>query len=234
MDVSSTLWVFNSTTGSWVKMEAIAAALTQDETAVRFIPTASALYGFDGTDLRRLLVESTTNPNLRMALYSSATAIDTSGTNVDGLSGAVTVYIVKSFEHLFNGTTWDRSRNNVEVTVLASAARTSTTNSADLVNYNARGVRIFLDITAASGTTPTLDLKVQSKDALSAAYVDDPGSTLAQKTGVSTDELTIYPGVTTSANRARSAPLPRTWRVVCTIGGTTPSFTFSVGASYIN
>lgn len=140
---------------------------------------------------------------------------------------------VLSRSNRFNGTNYDRERNNVEATVLASAARTATLNSADQVNYDARGVRIFLDISAVSGTSPTLDVKLQSKDALSGVYVDDPGSVFAQKTATGTDELTVYPGVTTSANRARSAPLPRTWRVVCTIGGTTPSFTFSVGASYI-
>ena len=37
---------------------------------------------------------------------------------------------------LYNGSTIDRVRSNHEATALASAARTTATNSADLVNYN--------------------------------------------------------------------------------------------------
>ncbi len=36
-----------------------------------------------------------------------------------------------------------------------------------------------------------------------------------------------------AANSIANAILPRTWNVLATIGGTTPSFTFSVGASLI-
>lgn len=122
---------------------------------------------------------------------------------------------------------------NSEATVFASAARTSTTNSTDQVNRFARGVRLHLNISAASGTTPTLDLKVQTKDAVSGTYIDLPGAAFAQKTTTGSDDLTIYPGVAETANETVSDVLSRTWRVVATIGGTTPSFTFSVGAAYI-
>ena len=46
--------------------------------------------------------------------------------------------------------------------------------------------------------------------------------------------LAVYPGVTSAANAAVSYPLPRTWRVAWTIGGTTPSFSItSVQVGYI-
>ncbi len=123
---------------------------------------------------------------------------------------------------------------NNDVTVIASAARTATVNSEDQENRGARGVRLFLNVSAASGTTPTLDVKVQVKDPISDAFIDLPGAAFAQKTSASgLDELTIYPGVTVAANRAVSQPLSQRWRVVATIGGTTPSFTFSVAACYI-
>lgn len=134
---------------------------------------------------------------------------------------------------LFNGTTWDRNRNNVEATIFASAARTATANSTDQVNYNARGILLILDITAVSGTTPTLDVKVQYKDPVSAAYVDIPSAAFAQKTATGTDSLLLYPGITSTANRQILTVLSRTWRAVATIGGTTPSFTFSLGCSYV-
>ena len=122
---------------------------------------------------------------------------------------------------------------NHELTVFASAARTATANSSDMENRAARGVRLFLAVTAASGTTPTLDVKVQVKDPINDTYIDLPNAAFAQKTGTATDELTIYPGITTAANRAVSTALSQKWRVVATIGGTTPSFTFSVAAAYI-
>lgn len=118
-------------------------------------------------------------------------------------------------------------------TVFSSAARTASENSSDQVNSSWRGVRLFLHISASSGTTPTLDLKIQVKDPVSSQYIDLPGGSFAQKTGTGTDELTVFPGIAAVANRAVSQCLGRTWRVVATIGGTTPSFTFSVAAQYL-
>ena len=47
----------------------VAAAATLDETNQEFLKTLAALYGYDGTDLSRLLVESAANPNLRVTPY---------------------------------------------------------------------------------------------------------------------------------------------------------------------
>ena len=134
---------------------------------------------------------------------------------------------------VFNGTTWDRQRGNTETTVFASAARTATANSADQTNYNHRGMRLTLDITASGGTTPTLDVKIQAKDSVSGKYVDIAGAAFTQKTGTGTDELVVYPGVAETANESVSDVIPRTWRAVATIGGTTPTFTFTLAAALI-
>lgn len=134
---------------------------------------------------------------------------------------------------LYNGSTWDRERANTEETAVASAARTASGDGSDLTNRNAKGAVVTLDVTAATGTTPTLDVKIVAKDALSGKYVDIPGASFSQKTGTGTDTLVVYPGVAETANRSVSDVLPRTWRVSWTIGGTTPSFTFSVGVSYV-
>jgi len=121
---------------------------------------------------------------------------------------------------------------NHEYTVFASAARTATENSQDMENVGCRGVWLMLNMTAASGT-PTLDLKVQRKCPLSDIYVDLPGGTFAQKTGTGTDDLTIYPGITDTANESVNDVISSRWRVVATIGGGTPSITFSLTASMI-
>ncbi len=116
------------------------------------------------------------------------------------------------------------------VTLHASAAKTATFNSADFTNESFRGIKIFLEITAASGTTPTLDIKLQDKDALSGVYVDITGAAFAQKTGTGSDALIIYPGIAETANESVSDLLIDTYRFVATITGTTPTFTFSLGA----
>jgi hypothetical protein len=125
--------------------------------------------------------------------------------------------------------TWKQA----EKLVVASAARTVTGNSSDINTVpGAVGVIFTLDITAVSGTTPTLDVKIQGKDPNTGDYVDLPSAAFAQKTGAGQDTLNIRPGIAETANRSVSDVIPRTYRIVWTIGGTTPSFTFSVGASY--
>lgn len=115
---------------------------------------------------------------------------------------------------------------NIEI--LASEART-VTGSVSAVT-DGIGVKLFLNITAVSGTSPTLDVKVQQFDPVSGNYCDVAGCAFAQKTTTGIDDLTIYPGVTVVANRAVSTVLSDHLLLVYTIGGTdTPTFTFSVG-----
>lgn len=120
----------------------------------------------------------------------------------------------------------DNKRNDF-VVAFTSTARTASAN-ADGANRFAKGARVFLDVTAASGTTPTLDVKIQARDEASGQYVDVPGAVFTQKTAASTDMLEVYPGIGAVANSKVSGSFPRTWRVVAAIGGTTPSFTFTV------
>lgn len=121
-----------------------------------------------------------------------------------------------------------------KLTIAASAARTATGNSGALHNdIHAKGIHLVLDITAASGTTPTLDVKVQRYDHVSNQYVDLVGGAFAQKTTTGVDDLVIYPGIAETANRSVSDVLNEDLRVVWTIAGTTPSFTFSVGGVLI-
>ncbi len=127
----------------------------------------------------------------------------------------------------------ERVLETPSVIVFSSAARTTTTNSSDVSKITGKGVKLYLDITAASGSTPTLDLKVQAKDALSDKYFDIVGASFAQKVTTGQDDLVVYPGVAETANRSVSDVMTKTWRIVATIGGGTPSFTFSIGAEYI-
>lgn len=114
---------------------------------------------------------------------------------------------------------------SLNVIPFASAARTETTNSDDQSFPGYPGsVALFLDVSAASGTTPTLDVKLQAKKS-DATYLDIPGGTFTQKTAVSTEGKT-FPMVTIMQDK--DGPSTGTWRAVATIGGGTPSFTFSL------
>jgi hypothetical protein len=70
---------------------------------------------------------------------------------------------------VYNGSTWDRWRNNLAGTVLASAARGSTTNGSDLTSYNGKRLALIVNVSDASAggsITPSL----QVKDSISGSY----------------------------------------------------------------
>lgn len=123
--------------------------------------------------------------------------------------------------------------SNREFTLSASAAKTATFTVAH-ENLYGRGVKLWVNVTAVTGTTPTLDIKLQGVDPVSEAGFDIPDAAFAQITDATGDqEFILYPGVAATANVSVSDALPLTWQAVCTIGGTTPSFTFSIGGCYI-
>lgn len=112
--------------------------------------------------------------------------------------------------------------------IVPPGAQTVTFNSADFSDPSNCSGMFFLNITAASGTTPTLDIKIQNKSDLTGGYVDIPNAAFTQKVGVTTDFIVIAPTIAAVANKTISQFLAKTFRAVVTIGGTTPSFTFSL------
>lgn len=101
--------------------------------------------------------------------------------------------------------------------VVASAARTATgTSSAIEARSAAARLNILVNVTAASGTAPTLDVTVEwSFDGGTTWAVSDPADSIAQFTA----------GAVRAKQFNVKAP---TYRLRWTIAGTTPSFTFSV------
>lgn len=114
-----------------------------------------------------------------------------------------------------------------EVTLVESAARTVSGDSGTLEGFgDVSALRAQLDVTAASGTTPTLDVVIE--DTLDGTNWNTI-ATFAQKTAVGVEVINAHPE---KAESATFQPLfARRWRIRWTIGGTTPSFTFSVAAS---
>ena len=120
--------------------------------------------------------------------------------------------------------------------VKTSVATTATENSGTLsvpLNQGIKGVAIFVDVTAVSGT-PTLDITVDRFDRASGKWLAVVGAALAQiTTAVGQIDLVIYPGIAETANRSVSDHIGQDWRIVSTIGGGTPSLTYSIGATYL-
>ena len=120
------------------------------------------------------------------------------------------------------------------VTIRSSSALGATAATTRVSSHGARGIIIYMEVTAVSGTSPTLDSKVQGYDALGDVWHDITGAVYAQKTGTGSDYLTIYPGIGETSNEAVSDVIPQHIRVYNTIGGSsTPTVTFTLGGVFI-
>lgn len=112
----------------------------------------------------------------------------------------------------------------------ASAAATANGNTADFVNNQPQGLGQFIiDVTAVSGTTPVLTIFIEGQDPASQKYFPLIQSAAINATG--TTVLNVAPGITAVANSYIGTFVPLVYRVRWTITGTTPSFTFSIGAN---
>ncbi len=100
------------------------------------------------------------------------------------------------------------------VTLQASTTTTTTGNGTGIELGDKPDCRLDLAVTAASGTTPTLNVKIQDSPD-NVTWTDIAGATFTQATGVTTQHLKV-------------GPCDRWVRHVATLGGTTPSFTWSL------
>jgi hypothetical protein len=219
-------------------------ATTAYQNNVTFGTNATVQYyaiigGFQRFRLRATAYTSgTANVNIMTCKFAQPIAPFQSGIGApaslaDGLANP-NVGNVSAEDMLFNGTTWDRARANTNVTVDASSAKTATGNGATATNFDSTGAFIFVNVTAVSGTTPTLVAKVQhSFDGTTFTDLDATNAATASITTAGLYVIKVFPGIPTVAAGSCNSPLPRTWRLTWTIGGTTPSFTFSSTAAYI-
>jgi hypothetical protein len=99
-------------------------------------------------------------------------------------------------------------------TLVPSAARTASGDTGALTGWGVPSTaRVQLDVTAAAGTSPTLGVVVE--DTLDGTNWN-PVGIFAQRVGAGREVLTL------------STPFTDRMRVRWTVGGTAPSFTFSV------
>ena len=113
-------------------------------------------------------------------------------------------------------------------TLLTLTAASAGGNSAVQTNSVYRGVSVAVNITAITGTSPTLTVTIQGQDPVSGAYYTVLESAALSATGLTI--LTVRPGIAASANVAAAAIMPLYWRILYAIGGTTPAVTATVGA----
>jgi hypothetical protein len=170
--------------------------------------------GDDGTNVqsfrqdaqRKLLVglRHSTGAEVMGVGYNSADGTASAG--VAGLQSA-------AFNLGFNGSTWDRQRNNTEGTLQASAARTATTASANQTNHNGTRCRLILRVSSAG--TGSLVLRLQGVTPM--GYATNLAESAAI-TAVGTYSIELGPGSSTAGSTtdgyvARTAGFaPRTWR----------------------
>jgi hypothetical protein len=161
--------------------------------------------------------------NLNLTQVNSVAAVMASA---DGATAANVLLLANG---LFNGTTEDRWRSNLDnISLVSAAGATTTQTSADQTNYNGRGVKVVLDMTNVG--TGSVALTVQGKDPISGKYFTL--LTGANVTTNSTNVYTVYPGVTSVANVSASDIVPRTWRVNV-VANNANATTYTVAASVV-
>jgi hypothetical protein len=163
--------------------------------------TAPGATGTPGTGLlgAGLLLKGTTN-------YSDAQSA------VVVADGATGIGVLADMPLLYNGTNFDRPRNNTEGTVLASASRAATPTISNITNYNARGIRLFLNITVTPNNAETLTVSIEWVDPVSAAvkavtaFPAITASSLGASPAAGVREFVyeLYPGALSRLRRSRT------------------------------
>lgn len=115
------------------------------------------------------------------------------------------------------------------ITFSATGAGTTATNR--LNNRYGSGIKLVIDITAITGTSPTLTVTLRGYDNASGKAYTLLASAALNATG--TTVLTVYPGVPVSANVSANDHLPVAWDVSAVIGGTGPAVTATIGANIL-
>lgn len=125
---------------------------------------------------------------------------------------------------------------------------TATFNGATQTNNAGRGAIITIQLGTVSGTTPTLSAQLQWSPDGGATFLNYGAATANLTATGQTASIVLYPTNTSQSAGAtpanftvgstvalvENAPLPQTWRLVYTIGGTTPSFQINaVQVNYI-
>lgn len=157
--------------------------------------------------------------NTTLAGASGAQGVISTGANSNDANGtANNLLYTAGYNLLFNGSTWDRMRNNMEGALIASASRTASSSTSIQTNHNARGVILALDVTAVPVTSETLTIEVkisvngQTSQAIALYTIPN---TIGKYFLMVAPELVEKDGATLKVKQV-SALLPRSWYTVIT------------------
>jgi hypothetical protein len=130
------------------------------------------------------------------------------------------------------GATAVGSLSSAPGTIFPSAAYgVGTTNSAEMDNPSAKGVRLFINTTVTAGGATVL-VSIQTKDQISGSWSNTPDSatTISITSNVLTT-LTVYPGIAETVPGTTvtevSDHLGTPWRVVLVVGTATATLSVS-------
>lgn len=230
--------IWNSTASLWQRMRSASA----DALSATIAPLATALMGFNGTtptaswdrlrsgdpvnDARGASQTNTGFLKIMSMLAASANgssiqAID-AGSTLDARNGNGFTAVA---QYADNGTTWDRLRNNLAVTLAALAARTTTLTVANQTNFNGAMLHVIVNVTVIP--SGGLTVVINGVDLLGNAYP------LLNGTKITATGIVVFkvgPGFGQIAGGAAADMLPRTWNVIVTPDDAT-SITYSVTAN---
>src|SRR4051812_15397253 len=114
-------------------------------------------------------------------------------------------------------------------TITTHTAAAAGTTSPILDTQQGLGLLVFINVTAITGTSPTLTVTLKG-------VLDDAGTnsyTILASAAISATGLVVlrvYPGLTAAANLTVSDVVPARCQIVTAIGGTTPAVTATISA----
>jgi hypothetical protein len=125
----------------------------------------------------------------------------------------------------FDGSIAKRATDTV---TLGSVSTVSGNFGPQYVPMWARGVKVFINVTAIGGTSPSLLVAVYGYDPVAKSnYSQILINAGITATGLST--LTVYPGLANVANVVQNDLLPAVFTIGWLLNGTNPTVTFSAG-----
>lgn len=97
---------------------------------------------------------------------------------------------------------------------------------------NGRGLLVFVNVSAISGTGASLTVTIKGLDPVSGASYTILASTAITATGLTV--LRVYPHLTAVANLTAADVIPPNFQVTATIAGTTPAVTATIATQLLD
>jgi len=114
-------------------------------------------------------------------------------------------------------------------TLITHAAASAGVSSPIFETQMGLGLLVFINVTALTGTTPTITVTLSGliNEAATASYTVIASTAIAA-TGLTV--LRVYPGLTAAANATANDVVPARCRIATVIAGTTPAVTATISA----